>query len=286
MYQQYYECNVLVCSPALFICTVRPPASHHVTGEGSRHARLDDRQTPANTVINPFVAGGIVNLATVRNCAIVAAMGTRQRDLASAFRFVETRLEVDLAATPATAAVLRKLFASASPAALGIASKRLENVRSIVTKAVERHGMPRQFVTRRVDLTPTWAALIGQIERKEYRCAHSRLACYCSANGIEPADVTPETLRGLHAALVEESLVKDPRKLLKHTIALWNMAMKEVPTWPPVRLTSPFIEEPLALPLSRFPLPFQEDVAQWARVMTHPDPLDLGAPIRALRPRR
>ena len=151
-----------------------------------------DRRPPTGD--QPIRRGGIVNLEAVRDRAMNTATGMQQRDLASAFRFVEARLQVDLAATPATATVLRKLFATASSAALGITAKRLENVRSIVAKAVERHGMARQYITRRVDLTPAWAALIGQIERKEYRCAHSRLACYCSANGIEPADVTPETL--------------------------------------------------------------------------------------------
>ena len=53
--------------------------------------------------------------------------------------------------------------------------------------------------------------------------------------------------------------------------------------WPPITLSSPFKTEPYMMPLSAFPEGFQADIAAWETRMLYPDPLNIDAPLRALR---
>lgn len=117
------------------------------------------------------------------------------------FAVLAGRAGIDLAAVPATAPALRQLLEDLHPARLGISSKRLANVKSLVTRAVDRFGMRRVRVTRDIALAPEWQALLAGIPRRQYVWGLNRLACYCSVKGIAPEDVGTEALIGLEAAL-------------------------------------------------------------------------------------
>lgn len=210
--------------------------------------------------------------------------GTALRDARSAFRLLTEKAGIDLAATLARPKDMRQIFAGLSPVRLGVSEKRIANARSLVASAVARFGMRRTWVTREIPLDEAWEELLDRIPNREHRWGLSRLACYCTMKRIKPTDVTSTTLLGLHAALEAESVSKDPRHLLKHTIALWNMGCRRVAGWPGAPLSSPFKTEPFMLPLEAFPDGFQEAVAAFERRMNKADPLDLTAPLRAYRP--
>ncbi|MCH8950671.1 MAG: site-specific integrase [Proteobacteria bacterium] len=231
-----------------------------------------------------FDTGGRRTLANVLAECEGALTGTALRDTRSAFRFLADKCGVDLAATLARPQEVRQIFAPLSPARLGISEKRFANIRSLVGSAVVRFGMRRTWITREIPLDETWRDLLARIPDRQHRWGLSRLACYCTVKGIEPAAVDSTTLLGLHAALVAESLSKDPRNLLKHTIAVWNICHRRVPGWPGSPLCSPFKCEPFMMPLEAFPAGFQQDVAAFETRMTNPDPLDPNAPLRAFRP--
>lgn len=91
-------------------------------------------------------------------------------------------------------------------------------------------------------------------------------------------------LVGLCEALDAESLTKDPRRVVKQTIAMWNLFGRTIPNRPGAVLSSPLKVEPDTLPLGRFAASFQEDVHHWADRVRCPNPLDPQAPLRALRP--
>lgn len=110
-----------------------------------------------------------------------------------------------------------------------------------------------------------------------------RLSSFCSVMAIPPEKVGPATLVGFFRALEAEEIVKNPRRILKHTIAHWNMCRRRVTGWPDVTLSSPFKTEPVSLPLSAFPEGFRRDLERWARRLRNPDPLDPEAPARPLR---
>jgi integrase len=227
---------------------------------------------------------GVITLADIVKRANAELKSTARRDTASAFRCLATKLDVDLAAIPATAEAVRALVGDLTPGELGVSSKRLANLRSLIVRAVERFGMRRQVVTRAVPLSKAWSDLLARAEPSYYRHGLNRLGVYCSATGIAPAEVSPQTLLGFHSALVAECFVKHPRKIIKLTIALWNHCMRTIESWPPARLASPFKKEPDTLPLETFPESFRADVEHWITRMTRVDPLDLEAPVRPLRP--
>jgi integrase len=154
----------------------------------------------------------------------------------------------------------------------------------LVVGAVDRFGMKRTRLTSRVPLGSDWAELLARVENKTYLQGVKRLAHYCSALGIAPDEVRSEILIGLHEALVDECMTKEPRKVIKHTIAMWNHFGRTIPEWPRAILGSPFATEPDTLPLERFPESFRSDVTRWTERVGSPHPLDPEAPVRALKP--
>lgn len=224
-----------------------------------------------------------ISLADVEELARAGLDGTARRDTLSAFNVLAEKGKVDLSATPATAAAVRKVLASLSGASLGFTSKRFANIRSLITKAVERFGSKRIRITEKIPPDCHWQSLLGAIPRPAYRWSLSRLACYCTVNAIRPEAIGPETLLGLHHALEAECLSQAPRKILKQTIAIWNWCRRNVRGWPPITLSSPFKTEPYMMPLSAFPEGFQADIAAWEERMLCPDPLNSDAPLRAMR---
>jgi hypothetical protein len=155
-----------------------------------------------------FRPDGVTTLAEVVARVQRERNGTARRDTVSAFRCLAARLNLDLATIPATPAAVRSLLGDLTPGSLGVSTKRLANLRSAITRAVDRFGMQRQAVTRTVPLSPAWSGLLARAQPKHYRFGLGRLAAYCSALGIAPEAVRSETLRGLHDALVAESYVR------------------------------------------------------------------------------
>lgn len=231
-----------------------------------------------------FDLGGKRTLADVLAACEASLTGTGLRDTRSAFRFLADKAGVDLAATLGRTEDVRQLFAGLSPVRLGVSEKRLVNIRALVSSAVARFGMRRTWITREIPLDEVWQELLDSIADRQHRWGLGRLGCYCTVKRIRPEDVSPETLLGLHAALEAESMSKDPRKLLKHIIAVWNICGRRVPDWPGAPLSSPFKTEPFMLPLAAFPAGFQEAVAAFEARMRKADPLDPQAPLHAYRP--
>lgn len=242
--------------------------------------------TGYNEVVSDFdvfsAAARQVSLADVLATAMARLTGTVLRDMRSAFAAL-ARSGVDLSHVAASPAGVRAVLAGLSPRRLGTSEKRFANIRSLVVRAVEQFGQRRIWITKEIALAPVWEELLSRIPEREHRWALSRLACFCTVKGILPGGVTVDTLRDLYAALEAEVMIKQPRGLLKHTIAVWNMCMKRVPGWPATTLASPFKTAPAMLPLEAFPPSFQANVAAWEERMRNPDPLDPTAPVRALR---
>lgn len=208
--------------------------------------------------------------------------GTALRDTRSAFAAL-ARAGMELGKVVATPADMRGVLDGLSPAQFGASEKRLANIKSLVIRAVERFGQRRTAITKEIALSPEWETVLSSVPSREHRWALGRLACFCTVKKIAPEEVRVDTLGGLFAALEAEVMVKHPRKLLKHTIAVWNMCRKRVPGWPDTVLSSPFKTGAAMLPLEVFPVSFQADVTAWEARMRHPDPLDPTAPVRALR---
>jgi integrase len=209
---------------------------------------------------------------------------TQRRGRVSALNRLEHLFGIPLEKLEASPRRARELLASKSPAQLGVSEKTFANIRSLVAKAVERYGRPVPPLTKRIAITSSWQDLLDRIEIAYQRQVLYRLATYSSVMGIAPEVVTNQTLLGLSEALDAEETIKNPKAIIKSTISNWNRSARTVPSWPQIRLSSPFKPEPYTLLLSAFPVSFQAEITLWRERMADPDPLDEEAPERALRP--
>jgi integrase len=232
-----------------------------------------------------FISKDQITLADVKQLseADTSLTSTQRRDLVSALNRIEQLFQTSLRKLEASPRRMRELFAAKSPAQLNLSEKTFANIRSLVVKAVERYGRPVSPLTKRIAVSPSWQGLFDRIGIAYQRQALYHLATYSSVMGITPEQVTTRTLLGLYEAIQAEESIKNPKDVLKNTIANWNRSARNVPGWPQVRLSSPFKQEPYTLSLSAFPASFQDDVAHWRKRMADPDPLDEEAPARALR---
>ncbi|MDX2027190.1 MAG: tyrosine-type recombinase/integrase [Alphaproteobacteria bacterium] len=232
-----------------------------------------------------FQTEASISLADVRTKVIQDAALTpiQRRDILSALHRVETLFGKPLSEISARPGAVRGLFLDASPAKLRVSPKTLRNIRALVGQVTRRYGIPVRQLTRRISIAPEWQNLLDRIPVAYQRQALYRLAAYAAVMEIKPEQVSQAALLGLHTALMAEEIVKNPRNILKNTIANWNRCIRSVSGWPQIVLSSPFKTTPQTLPLSAFPKNFQDDVGQWVRKVRDSDALDEDAPVRALR---
>lgn len=230
-----------------------------------------------------FTSTAAMSLADIRAKATATPASAVRRDTLSALDSLARFYERPLATIPADGRHLRTMLREGSSARFGVSAKRFANVASLITAAVRTYGNGPQPVTTRIPLTHGWRALLDTVTRRQRRMALYRLACYCSHMAIEPSHVGAEALLGFYEALDAEDLVKHPKKVLKFTIANWNMCGREVSGWPAIKLSSPFKATPYTLPLASFPPAFQTDVAGWVQRVSKPDVFEIGALKKPLK---
>jgi integrase len=230
-----------------------------------------------------FLDNAGITLYHVRCQVAALPPSIRRRDALSALDSVSKLFNRDLAVVPANWLALRTLFRSLNAAQAGVSEKRYANIRSEVIKAVKTYGAGRPALTKRIALTPDWSELLATAPLKRYSHALNRLASFCSAMGIAPQKIDRQVLLALYEALVAEEVIKEPRKILRHTISHWNMCLSRVPGWPAFRLATPFPSAGYMLDLVDFPKSFQKDVAAWAERLLEVD-LDGDGPETVLRP--
>ena len=232
-----------------------------------------------------FRDSAALTLADVRGRAASDATlrASKRRDLASAISRIEEWSGMSPHSLEAGPPKIRSILEKLSAVKLGVSEKTLANVRSLVCFAIRRYAAKTAPLTKRFPIDAQWTTLLDQIQSAFQRQALYRLATYCSVMQIGPAQVAPETLVGLHAALEAEEIVKNPRSIIKNTIANWNRSKRRISEWPDVVLSSPFRSEPFCLALGNFPQAFQEDIAKWKERAMRADPFDDQALARRLR---
>lgn len=223
-----------------------------------------------------------ITLLDVRKQVAALPPSTRRRDTLSALDAVQKLFKRDLATVQADWIYLRALLTSKNAAQLGVKQKRYANIRTELVRAVGTYGQGSPALTKRIKLDPAWAVLLASLPLVRYGNALRRLAVFCSVVGISPGKVTAEVLLGFHEALVAEEVIKNPRQILKHTIAHWNMARARVVGWPSYKLASPFPSSRYVLDMEAFPQSFQKDVAAWSKRLLEVD-LDGEGPENVLR---
>jgi hypothetical protein len=192
--------------------------------------------------------------------------------LRSAVRTVGRILDRPLSELPAHPESLRKRLEAVVPAAVGLTAARWTNVRSLLRKALDATGfavMPGRYLA---PLTPAWATLHDRLPTRTLRIGLSRFLHFCSASGIEPGAVSPETFQTFREALEHESLLSDPRTVHREACRCWNMAAEHVAEWPRCMVDVPIYKMRYILDWADLRIPTKAATDSDGKAATDSDP--------------
>ena len=218
----------------------------------------------SNTRLSREHAGGIAQptLADVlRHVADDPSLTARQRqDLASALRTLAKALARPLAELPAHPGELRARLKGFAPAMAGLSERRWHNVLSLVRRALQQVGIKPAAGRRGRPFAPAWAALLVPLTLRDGRAGLSRLARYCSDQGIHPGEVDDTTFAALLVDLETVSLRNSPRRVQRSAILVWNRMVANRPEWPQRPVAVPSYRHRYSLPWGSFPASLRADV--------------------------
>jgi integrase len=175
-----------------------------------------------------------------------------------------------------------------SPAQQSIGPKTLQNIKSNLLAAVRCFLDNNRTRPGRSKLSPSWKRLSLQLPDKRTKNGLSRLIRYCSDNNVDPEIVSDETINTFIEDLENNSFLstKKRRDIHRRTTRLWNEVSELVPTWPRSRLTVPDYCRPrTTIPISQFPIEFQEEVNRYLDWLEDKDLLAENRPPNRLKPR-
>ncbi|TVR08200.1 MAG: site-specific integrase [Salinarimonadaceae bacterium] len=207
---------------------------------------------------------------------------TRRRDLVSALRRLCRLLNLDPASEPATHERVRVLLKQVTPQRAGIAAKTLENLRSNLAAALRLCCVSRPRGQEGLSLS--WQELRLALPQGAARYGLSRFIRYCSERGVTPAMVDDETLATFAAHLEQETLAREPKRLVRATATHWNNAVADIPGWPARRLQAPEGRQGYAMPWRALPESLRREAEVWLIQHATPDPFAVAGPLQALRP--
>jgi hypothetical protein len=183
----------------------------------------------------------------------------RRQDLMSAVRQVARLIGGLPADVPADPETLRRGLKLLTPAATGMTESRFRNVRSLLAAALDLTGAKVVRRRRHVGLAPPWFKLINCVPDRYERARMSRFFSYASANGVEPRQVTDQTVAAFAEKLKQNSLLERQTQIVRDLWA-WNRCADSVPGWPETRLIVPDRRRDYALPAAAYPVSFGADV--------------------------
>jgi hypothetical protein len=209
---------------------------------------------------------------------------TGRRDMISALRSMARMIKRPLDQTPANTDWLRQRLNQLHPTQIGISAKRFSNIKSAALAALRRTGAK----TKRRDwldpMSPDWSTLFEAVPNKLDRYKLSRLFRWATTEGLAPRHLNDAAIADFTEMLVSETFVKDPHKIVRQAVNLWNKMSGAIPGWPQSELARPLKRAPWTFPLAAFPESFQADVDRWCARLTLDDLFAEDAPIRPCRP--
>jgi integrase len=199
------------------------------------------------------------------------ALGARERrELCSALRTVCRVSNRDLNSIAAAPSQLRAMLVRITPAAAGVSKGRWSNIRSLAFKALNKAGIPTTPGRYRHPLMPEWQSLRSRLSDRYARAWLSRFMSHCSAQGIGPKEVTPDTFESFAASL-DIGMARDPGEVNRESRKAWNKAAQRIPNWP--RLIVPVTDRRklFAEGVETFPASFQSDLGRFLSERENPD---------------
>jgi integrase len=202
----------------------------------------------------------------------------------SALAIVARTLGRDLKDVPAHAGFIREQLKAVEPSMLkppvGVGHWR--NVLSLVNTAMRQAGADMSSVRYRAPVTREWQALLLKLD-KHTRSGLSRLAQFCTAEGVPPEAVSDEVLTRFHAYLNQTLMTKSPREMHRMSCKLWNSAAN-VEGWPQATVKVPDYRNLYAVPWAQFPPSLKADLDRHLAHLGAKDILDYTGDFKPLKP--
>lgn len=213
------------------------------------------------------------NLAEVMERILSLESLPRQRrdDLMSALRQVARLVGGLPADIPADPEALKRELKLLTPAAANMRKSRWGNVRALLAAALDLTGPKIVRQRRKVELTPSWSSLWSRVASKYARWRLSRFFAYASAYGVEPYQVTNQTVADFDETLKRNSLLEGHARIVRELCREWNRPAGSIEGWPATRLTAPDRRRQYALPASAYPPSFGAEVAAYLDHLAHGD---------------
>ena len=182
------------------------------------------------------------------------SLSARQRqEVCSALRVVGRAIGRPLEEIPAYPRHLRERLATLTPAMTGVSKGRWANILSLVRTALARAGVTTIPGRSTEPLSSEWRDLFRHLNDRRVREGLSRFSHYCSTLGIAPGDVCDAVADAFLAAMEDEALLRDPRRVHRTMCIAWNRAADLIAAWPSSRLTVPQYRRSYSLPWDSFP---------------------------------
>ena len=205
------------------------------------------------------------------------------REMASAVRRVASFLHLPTSGVTIDVGNLRQVLEAVQPRRFDISARRLGNIRSLFVRALIMAGAPVEPLRLNAQLSPRWAELTQQLTTPNDKQALARFSQWCSLRGIEPEDVSDDTLAQYREALLNRSFVKNGEKHVQNLVRAWNRSVSAIDEWPKSGLTVVSRREVFLLHEATFPSSFVADLDNWCDRLAGTDLFD-EQPFKPLRP--
>jgi integrase len=204
----------------------------------------------------------------------------RKQDMASALRTDGRVLGKPLERIPAHPRLLAAQLKKVAPLAFGLSLRRWANVRSLTHAAIAliRPTSPGRHLN---PLLPGWQALLDQLETEATGRMVSRFSHFCSAEGIEPQGVRPDTFDEFRRYLDDTPLIA-PDQVFSMTARGWRKAQETVESWPRTTVPIPARGRRWTMQWKSFPPSLRRDFENFRCRRLDDDPFE-EEPSRPLR---
>jgi integrase len=194
---------------------------------------------------NPFSSPSIPSFEYVRDqiASDYAIPHQSRMDMVSAINRIEQWFGMPLSMIPASAEFLRHKFRNFHHDQVGTTKKRVQNVRSLLLRAMQTLGLTTKLASYQSAMSEDWQASYDSLSGRYEKMALSRFMRYCSKQGITPGEVDDAVTSSFLVALEQESLVKHPKRDHQTVCRVWNKMVATMEGWPQAELTVPRYED-------------------------------------------
>jgi integrase len=244
-------------------------------------------QTKPSAKTNPFVDPDQSTMADL--VAVISADteldDTRRRNVTSSIRRFCATLGYELTEVPANHGYFRERLKRFHPLAAGIKKKRWQTIKSDVSFAFKQAGITKGQARSLAPHSPEWRTLKDKLSSDYFNWGLSRLARFCSAQGIPPQEVDDGVIEAYDRAVRRESFKENPDRHLREVCRLWNKAVDLLSDLGLRKVKLPSRRENYTSPWQTLPAAFTEDADAWLESMSkEADLLSDEGPIKPLRP--